>query len=187
MSESTQTNLRQRLRSATKDSHAQLDGAMGLHPPFASAENYCRYLCGMDRLYQHCDASMQWVEEQTKLTSHSTPLRDLIRHDIESLKLLSEPELPVPAGLPAATTPATHWGRAYVMEGSSMGATFLVKQAEKELSDSFGMSFLQQLSSDAKHRWSIFAEALAVAEANADEAAAAAVGVFEYAYQIFGD
>ena len=193
MCESTRINLRQQLRSATTESHAKLDGVMDRHPPFASADNYRRYLSGMDRLYQHCDASVCWVESHTDLTTHSPPLRDLIRQDIASLGLANSVEMPISAenttsvGLLTSDRPAVHWGRTYVIEGSSMGATFLVKQAEKELPENFGKTFLRQLASDAKNRWSVFAAELAIADADSDEAVAAAIGVFDYAYQIFGE
>ena len=187
MSESTQTNLRQRLRSATSESHAKLDGVMGLHPPFATPENYRRYLTGMDQLYKHCDASIRWVEARVGLATHEVSLRDLIHRDVASIGLTTADESPVPATLAAEASPGTHWGRAYVMEGSSIGATFLVKQAEEQLPDSFGKSFLQQLSTDAKHRWSIFAGELANADVDPDEAVNAAVDVFDYAYLIFGE
>ena len=192
MPESTTTNLRQRLREETSASHARLDQVMGLYPPFASLDNYRRYLLGMDSLFQYCEASTTWVDSCVDLPARDKLVRSLIASDIATVSGTEriDGNSPFNGNSPSdksnSLTEGTHWGRAYVMEGSAMGATFLVKQAEQELPADVGKSFLAQLARDAKTRWSIFADALASTDANPDDAVAAAKDVFDYAYNVFG-
>lgn len=187
MAESVTTNLRQRLRGETSASHARLDRVMGLHPPFASVGNYRRYLQGMDSLYEYCEVSTAWVEGQIALPIRETRLRKLIQNDLVSTGAETLVDRGVSDAQDGRLTEGTHWGKAYVMEGSAMGATFLVKQAEQELPTSIGKSFLQQLALDAKSRWSIFAEALASTDASPNDAVTGAKSVFDYACRVFGN
>jgi heme oxygenase len=185
MTDSTTMKLRQLLRRETAASHSRLDEVMGTHPPFASLENYQRYLLGMRSVCQYAAASTNWVEQRIGLPRQGSDLSRWIDEDLATLGLVGQRDQSVAESPPLRMTDEWHWGRAYVIEGSAMGATFLLKQAKIDLPSQVGRSFLTQSATNAKSRWPIFAEALALVATNADDAIAGANDVFGHAYQVF--
>jgi heme oxygenase len=130
----TQTNVRQRLKIETAQPHKRLDDMMSARGPFDSAENYHWYLCGMHALYRHCESSITWVQQQANLPERGNSVLDLVRRDLATLNLEPLADAPlVSHEIKPDQDAATQWARAYVMEGSSVGASFMVGGAKKKL------------------------------------------------------
>ncbi|MBB3210482.1 heme oxygenase [Rhodopirellula rubra] len=158
---------------------------MAVYPPFASLANYERYLIGMRKICGYAAVSTNWVEQRLQLPGLGSDLCRLIEEDLATIEPKYKREQ-VGVQLPAeALSEGWHWGRAYVIEGSAMGATFLLKQAEDDLPTEIGRSFLQQSAAHAKNRWPVFVEAIASTTADVVDAVAGARDVFDYAYNVF--
>ena len=185
---STEQNIRQRLRSETAASHRKLDSVMGQRDSFSTLANYQFYLQGMRQLYVRCDESLRWASQAGGLPMREPNLIALIDVDLASLSTAPRDTL-VPGGCSTAPdsqeSSSVHWGQAYVMEGSSIGATMMVRAAEKKLPAEATFRFLTELSGDAKNRWPDFANALAAADVNERVTIDAAIAVFDFAYEIF--
>lgn len=197
--------LREDLRTHTRQSHMDLDATMGSIRPFESAERYRCYLTGMRRLYEICEGSLAWVNQNEELPQRELELLDAIDRDLESLPntLQPTPDAGSAQSLPTAgsisenashpdlateNSPAVMWGEAYVMEGSAMGGKFMYITAQEALPPSFGRNYLKQLSEDAKTRWRPFVAALEsheFSDADREQAIEAAREVFRKASRIF--
>jgi len=188
--ESETLNLRMRLREETKASHRRLDNLMEQRPPLASRENYAWYLNGMLRLYTECDSSVQVCQRATDLPPRAVPLTTLIRSDLAALQIVTAFEdsgMELKVHSHESFSKAQDWGRAYVLEGSAMGGKMMAKTASQRMGAPATHYYLQQLSSDATHRWPLFCKALNQFELDQDVAVEAARGVFELAYDFFDD
>ena len=80
---------------------------------------------------------------------------------------------------------ASRWAQAYVMEGSAVGGSFMIRSARKKLDTDIGIAFLSQLAEDAKHRWPVFVKALTESNIDGDQAVLAARRVFDFAWEVF--
>ena len=79
------------------------------------------------------------------------------------------------------------WGYAYVMEGSALGATQLVKLARQRLPAETSVEFLSIVSSHSKSRWPVFLKQIDICCEDAEAAIAAADQAFKYALKIFSE
>ena len=191
-------NLRDSLRSKTKDAHQDLDDFVAAMKVFDSASRYRVFLLGMNRLYQAFGNEVDWASTQIGVSPSSEKLVSNIQTDgaftSEELKWNDEKSRERLAGLSIVDNEACNLGVAYVLEGSAMGARFMVKAAEKmiELNSSktakpMGATYLQTLAQDSYDRWPKFVEALNSADCNADVAVESADQVFVTAKEIFVD
>lgn len=187
--ETTNQNLRQRLKVETAEAHQRLDEVMSSRGPFDSNDNYAWYLTGMGALHLHCQPSILWVESQIGLTPRKPSLCDLIASDLATLGSRFVPSKP--ANLADSTNSqnersiASRWAQTYVMEGSAVGASFMIRTAKEKLPEGIGVAFLTELANDAKTRWPKVTEALAKSDVAAEAAVAAANDVFKIAHEIF--
>jgi hypothetical protein len=55
---------------------------------------------------------------------------------------------------------AQMWGHAYVLEGSAMGASMMIKSARSKLPDHAGIEYLKLSTAHAKRRWPRFVSSL---------------------------
>ena len=181
----TETNVRRRLKSETASAHKKLDEMMSARGPFDSVENYQWYLSGMRVLCRYCEPSIEWVEKEAGLGGRERSLVELIDSDLATVS-----NAPAPAGadfstsLHALSVPS-RWAQTYVLEGSAVGASYMIKGARMKLPPGLAVKFLTQLASDARQRWPVFVEALTESNIDADEAVTAACGVFELACRVF--
>jgi heme oxygenase len=184
----TQNNVRHRLKSETAEAHQRLDAMMSARGPFDSAHNYHWYLTGMHALHRHCQESILWVESELELEPRKIELCELIESDLatlgEPVSLIAENEIPQSAAQSELDI-ASRWAQAYVMEGSAIGASFMIRGAKSKLPADTGCAYLTQLASDAKQRWPKFVAGLALADVDGDAAVVAASRVFENACEIF--
>lgn len=139
----------------------------------------------MYELYRRCESSINWVETQAELPPREISLRNLIKRDLGTLGQAAPEMEMTDRELGAEHDVATKWAQAYVMEGSSVGASFMIRGAKQKLGDEIGCDFLTQLAADAKQRWPLFVTALAASEVDGDAAVAAACDVFDRACDIF--
>ena len=154
---------------------------MSARGPFDSAENYRWYLSGMYALHRHCESSTNWVAKQAELPVRENCLFGLLEHDLATLDAV----VPEWKNLNSEHDVATQWAQAYVMEGSAVGASFMIRGAREKIGPEIGCKYLTQLASDAKYRWPKFVSELTASEIDADKAVAAACDVFKLAYDIF--
>ena len=186
--------LRDILRSETKVAHQRLDDFVGQMNIFDSTKKYCAFLIGMYRLYQAFGSEVDWAADQIGIAPSVYKLVSAIQSDGS----FSADELrwtgPV-NGLDArgrADDAATKWGGAYVLEGSAIGARYMVKAAgkmiaalEAESTPAIGSTYLQTLASDSYERWPKFVAALNQAECDPAVAVESATQVFVVAQGIF--
>ena len=157
------SNMRARLRGATRDAHARVDGCFprGL----ADARDYRRYLRGMHAALQALDLGLatpglpaSW-REWRKPERTAWLLEDLA--DTGNVPLARGPALAISGGAEAA-------GALYVMEGSALGASRLIGDARAlGLSGDNGARFLHGHGGEASAaRWREYLRCLE--EANFD-------------------
>lgn len=164
-----------RLRAATGAAHERLDQRIMAAGPFASRENYGRFLAVQHAF--HSDLAPLYADPRLagfisdlaareRLSAIGTDLTDL--------------GLPVPeAGASRAPDPADlseALGWLYVAEGSNLGAAFLLKMAAAlDLGEAFGARHLAGHPEGRAQHWRGFTAALdAVALSEAEEARAVA-------------
>jgi heme oxygenase len=166
-----------RLRQATHELHEALDASMMGADLFSSRERYALFLAMQRRFHAEIaplygDGALQalvpGLQERAKLAEID---RDIA--DIEA-PAPAAPNAPVdPSDMPAAL------GWLYVAEGSSLGAAFLLKAAQRlGLGEEFGARHLAAHPEGRGLHWRRFVEALdAVALTPEEEARAEAAAV----------
>ena len=171
------TRLRSRLRDATAHAHARVDTLMA--DAFGDDRGYRAYLAGM---HAFVAALMPAVRAQAETLRW--PLPDwigLLRDDLASVRVEAMHDIaPLAAGGRAQAL-----GALYVMEGSSLGARMLVRQARAlGHGPSDGAAFLHaHADGEDARRWPRF---LALLESNdtpgtGEPACAAAIEAFQLA------
>ncbi|WP_161604461.1 biliverdin-producing heme oxygenase [Roseiconus nitratireducens] len=165
---------------------------MGRYDLFGDPSQYAAYLRGMRRLHLHCRESVRRVSAELNLPPSTDRILRAIEDDLASIHAPLADRGPDSAPPDAANSSArceaidaADWGRAYVIEGSAMGGSFMVRSAKDQLPPGSGTQFLQQLSHDAKNRWPVVAQGLADFRGDIDSAVQAAKETFQYAQECF--
>ncbi|PTE20160.1 biliverdin-producing heme oxygenase [Cereibacter changlensis JA139] len=173
----TQTLLTraERLRAATHSTHERLDAAIMAAQPFASVDNYLRFLRlqhGFHRdvapLYGDpvLNALIPSLDRLGRLGAVTRDLADLGR---------APPVYSSPPAAPRTASAALGW--LYVVEGSNLGAAFLLKAARKMgLSEGRGASHMAEAPEGRAAHWRSFKEALNGAALTAAEEEQLVVG-----------
>ncbi|MFK7821299.1 MAG: biliverdin-producing heme oxygenase [Planctomycetaceae bacterium] len=178
----TDMNLRETLRETTAATHKELDRSVGDLKPFSSTARYSIYLQSMLELYVTYATAFDHAAQLAGLPRHADVVIESLKSDLNTV----EPSTNGTANRSATeTTTAAAWGVGYTLEGSAMGASFMIRSAAEKLPNGTGLAFLERLSGDAKTRWPIFRDALVTADCDRAESVASAQGVFESAHQIF--
>ena len=191
-------NLRDSLRSKTKDTHQELDDFVGEMRVFDSVTKYRVFLLGMNRLYQVFGSELDWASEQIGVPPSTAKLVSSIQSDgsftSNELKWNDENSRQQLSHYGLSDDEACKWGAAYVLEGSAMGARYMVKAAEKliesqssEAADSISATYLQTLANESYERWPKFVEELNAADCDTSVAVQSAEQVFVAAKKIFVD
>ncbi len=171
-------SLREQLRAATRETHPELDGRIGSLRPFESLAGYGAYLNGMRDLYLTFGDALDSCATQATIPMRCKALLDAIAEDLAACGDRGNVEgasSPVNPGSGAA------WGAAYVLEGSTMGAQMLVRQAQQKLPSGATTHFLQALAADGMGRFRQFCAALDTADVDADQTIGGATAVFAHA------
>lgn len=119
-----------RLKAATSETHERLDQRIMAEEPFASLENYGRFLAVQYRFHRDIDALYADERLRTLLPDLAERRRfDQIAQDVADLGI-PLPEAGGAARFAAADADLpTALGWLYVAEGSNLGAAFLFKMA----------------------------------------------------------
>ncbi|PTQ75310.1 biliverdin-producing heme oxygenase [Celeribacter persicus] len=155
--------LSDRLRAATHPTHEQLDQSIMAAKPFESVENYGRFLAvqhGIHRdvapLYEQSDLAglFPGLTGRCRLEAVGQDLADL------GLKAPDYDEAPATASPEGLGVPEA-LGWLYVVEGSNLGAAFLLKYAKKMgLSEAHGARHLAEPPEGRAPYWKAFKETL---------------------------
>lgn len=175
---------REQLRAATSPAHHQLDDSLGERRLFESPQGYSVYLELMHFLHASCRDSLTWLSEHHPDLARDPSIEQLIANDL--CELASHVTIPEAQSLPVwsnTTSPSAHWGRVYVLEGSVMGATHLLKTLKRQLPDVNATRYLSATPGDAKLRWPKVIEAINASVVDPDVAIQAALEVFHAAHE----
>lgn len=176
----TQRSLRETLRWATRDAHARLDASFeGVTDPERTAL-YDVFV----RMNHACHAVLEPLLDASPLTAivprNANRLRSL-RADMEALGLRP---LDLPAFAPARLTLHEACGVAYVLEGSRLGATLILRRMDEAAAAGRGDRSRQYLA-DSAHagEFKALMDTLSALDWDADtlnDAARAATATFDY-------
>lgn len=167
--------LRSALRARTAPRHDELDRAVG---HFANLASYGDFTRSTYRFRHAVEAAMAAAPAGWEID----PIAALAAQDMVDLAL---PLPPVDTAAPAIATPAERLGVAYVLEGSSLGARMLVREAQRlGLSEDFGARHLARQAGDHE-RWRRFMAELETTTASPEEVIAAAEATFGFALSIY--
>ncbi len=167
--------LRARLRDATTDAHARVDGL--LMGGFGDARGYRAYLAGM---HAFVNAVLPSVRAQTAALDWRLPdWNASLRQDLAHARADA---LPGVAPL-AECDRAQALGTLYVLEGSALGARLLVRQAQALGYDrARGAAFLHEhADGDDRQRWPRFLALLESENAPGTDAPACAAAMETFA------
>lgn len=157
--------IRQRLKTETAPTHHRLDRLIGQQEPFSTVSGYGNFLINMRRLYVRYADSLNRVADLADLPTTAQRLIDAIDQDLQSIGLspydspYDSPET-LNDHSPLHTSIDQCWGHAYVMEGSAMGASIMMKSASAKLPASASTHYLHLSGAHAKSRWPLFVKAL---------------------------
>lgn len=170
-----------RFRAASSAFHQRVDDAVMQAAPFASRENYARFLRFQYRLHRRVAPLYAAAAFQALLPDLASRER-LSRVENDLLDLgLARPDAAEPA---AALALPEALGWLYVVEGSNMGAAFLLKAAIKiDLSERFGARHLAAHPEGRGLNWRRFTEALDAISLTGEEdrrAEAATISAFSH-------
>ncbi|WP_321499776.1 biliverdin-producing heme oxygenase [Breoghania sp.] len=141
-----------RLREATRAAHERLDNAIMAYDPFSDREAYADFVAMQFHLHQAAEPFFRNRELAALLPDLAQRSRlDKVRLDLADLGRGVPDAIPAPGCDVAVANPVPQGlGWLYVVEGSNLGAAFLLKAATKlGLSDLFGA---RHLAGDPKGR-----------------------------------
>lgn len=182
-------SIRSLLREHTSSLHAELDSISGETDTFGSLVGYGSYLQAMLALTRATQEDADWAAAQAQLEPTagknaarlSRDLLTLTERGFTPLDCFAESEASVGLSL----TVGERWGSAYVMEGSAMGVSYMIKTARQQLPGEIGLSYMDGLASDAGQRWPKFTAALESVDCDPQKAIDGASTVFQLALQVF--
>lgn len=127
-----ESSRRARLKTATRDIHNVLDQRIMAFKPFADRARYTAFVQVQYRLHRDVDALYADPALNALLPGLSERSRlALVAQDLVDLGSMLDPAtLPAPAFLPGVAAPVPEaLGWLYTVEGSNIGAAFLLKAA----------------------------------------------------------
>lgn len=174
-----------RMKTATREAHQKIDDRIMAAAPFASRENYGKFVRLQYRVHHAVDPLFRSAPLADLLPDLANRNRlALVRHDAADLGL-ALPELTHAPEAPQDIAGALGW--LYVVEGSNLGAAFLLKAAAAlGLHEDFGARHLAGHPSGRGLHWRTFTAALdAVPLSDAQEERAIANA--EAAFRMVGE
>ena len=176
-------NLRHILKTHTASTHQALDDFIAEMDVFSSPNKYRLYLNGMHFLYQ---AYGQFVDQASVAAGLDPAVSNLlaaIECDVGDSTIDQRHDSRI------AKSDATTWAVGYVLEGSAMGARYMVKAArslnEQHPETFIGCDYLETLSTDSYHRWPKYVDSLNQIQCDPAIAVSAANEVFDFARQTY--
>lgn len=181
-----------RMKAATREAHEVLDKFITGAAPFASRENFGKFVQTQYLFHRDLDAFFYNEKLDGMLPDLLGRRRlDFIKQDLADLGL----DVPAPSAEPRFTKGGAFdlpeaMGWLYVVEGSNLGAAFLLKDAAKlGLNEEFGARHLAGAPEGRGLHWRTFTAALdeiALTEEEEERAVAAASDAFRavHAYAV---
>ncbi|MEM8984416.1 MAG: biliverdin-producing heme oxygenase [Pseudomonadota bacterium] len=160
--------LSQHLRTATMPQHRHTESLMDDYAPLQTAVGYRRFLWLMARLHARYAEALDRSSEIAGLPQRSAELLAALRADLGDTDAL-DANVTVNGN-------AQCMGVGYVLEGSGLGATVLVRGLPK--GPDHPHAYLSLLSESVGKRWPAFKKTLDAEPLDADATAAAAAAVF---------
>jgi heme oxygenase len=151
--------VRDALRRATADLHAEVDASVPLGQPKPTLADYRNHL---RLLLDWTEALRRLPVETHRLDVQQAALqRDLLEcdHLLNSLPAAPAAVPAVPASGPADSSPAYGWGVAYVIEGSQLGGQVLYRRLAEPLAP-HSLAFLKGAGPGTGARWTAFLSTL---------------------------
>lgn len=152
-----------RLKARTTGTHERLDQSIMACDPFASRERYSLFVKVQYQFHRDIDALYDDLQLDAVLPDLKGRRRfELVAQDLRDLGF----DLPADDGEPAFSEASevdlpTALGWLYVVEGSNLGAAFLLKEALKlDLSEEFGARHLAGAPEGRGLHWRSFTAAL---------------------------
>jgi heme oxygenase len=161
------------LRAATSDAHERLDRRITAARPFESRERFARFVAIQYRLF----VAVEPLYADPEVTARLGDIAGLSRLEATAADLAD-----LGAGIPSGAVPADvrfpeTVGWLYVVEGSNLGAAFLLREAAKlGLHEGFGARHLAGAPEGRGLAWRRFREALDGAGLSPAETEAATLG-----------
>lgn len=174
-----------RMKAATQADHEAIDHSIMAAAPFASRANYGRFVRLQYRIHHAVDPLFRNPALGALLPDLAGRRRlDLVEQDAADLGT-PLPALDVHGDAPLAIAPALGW--LYVVEGSNLGAAFLLKAAAKlDLTESFGARHLAGHPAGRGLHWRSFTAALDAVPLDDAQEAQAIAGA-QAAFRMVGD
>lgn len=176
------------LKSTSTGAHEGLDKRIISLAPFSNRERYALFVRTQSRLHQ---AVSPWFQnEQLNEWLPELKLRDRVAAVLQDCQDLGVSEAALGEDKQAAvaqiTDPYTALGWVYTVEGSNLGAAFLLKmaRAQLELTETFGARHLAGHDDGRGAHWKRFREdldALPLSESQRELAAQGAMAAFTFA------
>lgn len=167
-----ETSRTKRLKAATRGAHEALDTFITTAKPFESRSNFAKYVQSQYLFHHDVDAFYQNERLHRLLPDLQGRRRlGLIEQDLVDL----ETSVPTPGEVHFHDAPATFdvaqaMGWLYVVEGSNLGAAFLLKDAAKlGLDETFGARHLAGAPEGRGLHWRTFVAALDAIDLSEDE------------------
>ena len=182
--------LSDRLRVATRPTHESVDQTIMAAKPFESLTAYGRFLCVQHGIHRDVAPLYQTAALATLIPDLRCRQRlDTVEQDAADLgiDLPAYLDLPAMALDPEPTVPQA-LGWLYVVEGSNLGAAFLLKYAKKMgLSEKYGARHLSEAPEGRAPNWRSFKGALnrvALSEEDVSDAILGAQAAFARVHQL---
>lgn len=171
-----------RLRDATRDAHERLEGRLDILERMKTPEGRHHLVRGFHGLHSGAEAVLApWLSGLDGLDFAERRRVGRLADDLKVLGISAGPPCPVVA----PTSASEALGMLYVLEGSSLGAKVIRKQAALRGQDMTGLSFLDPYGERTGERWRGFLAVLSREAPADDEAAVEAVvrgGVSGFGY-----
>ena len=177
--------LHQHLKLATAAAHSSLECVLAKRGYFDGREQYIQYL---QRFLAFQEEAERALNTAPALTAEAVPdwaqrrRAHLARADLETLGAPERQFPRAPGRLPQVTSTDQVLGIVYVLEGSTLGGAYLLKQlAPLGISAAHGGSYLASYGSDRGKMWQRFLFTLEEAhlrQARAEAIAATAIATF---------
>ena len=164
------------LRRRTAPWHRAVERAVGLLSPEVTTDIYGSVLAAFARVHATLDDDLVARAPAGLPYTARTPL---LRRDLRDLGHPGEG--PARPAAPVADTPARAFGARYVIEGSRLGGTLIVRHLRRALGFELPVRYLTVDGTDARPAWTAFTSVAARelrTAADVDDAADAAVAVF---------
>lgn len=163
--------LLERIRTATRGAHAELDAALALEGATLTLDRYRSFLRAMASVTATLEPALAHWFGPTKESSRC----DRLRADLAALGVET---MPAPWPLEAPNDRAEAFGAAYVVEGSALGGLVVARK----VSDAFGPSaptrFLTLHGRATRDHFRAFCDRLAAFDRETDEAGRARACAF---------